>query len=160
MSARLALFRPDAPEPLRLAARAQHIRRWEVERDRFPRTRKGYIHWRTTAARHHAEVASRILREVGYDEATVARVSDLLEKKRLKSDPDAQVLEDVACLVFLEHYLDGFAAGQDDAKLVQILAKTWDKMSAAGRAAAGELPLSTKASALIGRALGTGGDPV
>ena len=45
MSAWLEKLRPDAPEALKLAARAQHLRRWEVPRDRYPMDRKVYLQW-------------------------------------------------------------------------------------------------------------------
>src|SRR5215212_2425758 len=98
----LARLEPDASEALRLAVRCQHIRRWTIPRASFPMTRPGYLQWRSTLARFHAEQAGEILRGVGYHEATVARVQSLVRKERLASDPEAQTLEDAACLVFLE----------------------------------------------------------
>lgn len=100
---------PEASEPLQLAARAQHIRRWEIPRHSFPIDRAGYHRWRTTLYSFHADTAEKILREVGYDEATIGRVRSLLRKERLKVDPESQALEDVVCLVFLENYFADFA---------------------------------------------------
>lgn len=154
MTAALDRFAPDAPEAVRLAARCQHIRRWTVPRDRYPAGRDGYRHWRTDLGRFHAETAGEILREVGYDEATVARVAALLRKERLKADPDVQLLEDVICLVFLEHYLADFAVQHDDEKLTDILRKTWRKMSDRGRAAALEIDLAPELRALVSQAVG------
>ena len=153
MTARLDRFAPDAPEPVRLAARSQHIRRWTVSRTDYPEGRDGYRRWRTDLARFHASTAAVILREVGYDDATVVRVESLLRKERLKTDPDVQLLEDVICLVFLEHYLSDFVEKQDDATLVGVLRKTWRKMSDYGRQAALELNLSVELRALIERAV-------
>src|SRR3954466_9275916 len=99
MTAWLARLYPDASEALRLAARAQHLRRWMIARDRYPIDRAGYHRWRTALYSFHAEQAGAILRECGYDETTVARVGSLLRKERLKADAEAQALEDVACLV-------------------------------------------------------------
>ncbi len=149
----LARLYPDASEPLRLAARAQHIRRWEIPRDTFPIDRAGYHRWRTTLYTFHADTAARILRDVGYDDATIARVRSLLRKERLKADPESQALEDVACLVFLESYFADFAAKHDDEKVITILRRTWAKMSERGRAAALALPLAPGARALVERAL-------
>jgi hypothetical protein len=87
----------------------------------------------------HADVAAAILREVGYEEAPIARVRSLLRKERLKRDPETQLLEDVIGLVFLEHYLGAFVADHpdyDEAKFADILRKTWLKMSPSGREAA------------------------
>ncbi|MEX2016565.1 MAG: DUF4202 domain-containing protein [Candidatus Hydrogenedentales bacterium] len=155
MSAWVERLRPDAPEPLRLAARAQHIRRWEIPRDKFPMDRAGYHRWRTTLYKFHADQTAAILRDVGYDEDTIARASDLLQKKRLKSDPDTQTIEDAAALVFLEHHAREFAARPDmnDEKLIDILKKTWKKMSPQGQEAALHIDLPPRLSHLIRTAL-------
>ncbi len=153
MSARILRFAPDAPESIRLAARAQHICRWEIPRTNFPTGRTGYLKWRTQLYGHHAERAARILERVGYDAETVERVGSLVRKQRLRSDPEVQLLEDVACLVFLEHYFHDFAAKHSTEKLHDILRKTWRKMSERGRAAALKLPLAPDDFALIKTAL-------
>jgi hypothetical protein len=142
MSAWLARLAPAASEPLRLAVRAQHLRRWTVPRGRFPAGRQGYLQWRSTLARQHADEAGRLLHEEGYDDAAIERVGQLIRKVRLRSDPETQLLEDAACLAFFEQDLAGFAAGHDRARVVEVLRKTWDKMSPAARALAVTLPLS------------------
>jgi len=139
MTAMLARYAPDASEVLRLAARCQHIQRWRIPRGDYAMDRIGYLQWRKRLNKFHAQVAGAILSDAGYDEATIARVGALLKKEALKSDPDAQALEDVVALVFLESYLAGFVAAHaqyDPAKFVDILAKTAKKMSPRGRAAA------------------------
>ena len=139
MTAMLARFAPGAPEVVRLAARCQHIERWKIPRTDYPMDRIGYLQWRKRLNKFHGEVAGRLLREAGYDEATIARVARLLMKEGLKSDAEAQTLEDVVDLVFLEHYLGDFVAKHGDydaAKFTDILAKTAKKMSARGREAA------------------------
>lgn len=153
MSETLDRFAPDASEALRLAARAQHIQRWIVPRSEYPEGRAGYKRWRTRLMGHHAELAGGILREVGYGEDLVERVQMLLRKQGLKRDPEVQRLEDVVCLVFLEHYFDAFARDHEEGKLVEILGKTWMKMSEQGRAAALDLELSDRARRLVGLAL-------
>lgn len=153
MTAHLERYRPDAPEPVRLAARCQHIRRWVSARADFPEGRAGYRQWRAELARFHASTAAVILREVGYDAPVVARVESLLRKERLESDPDVQLLEDVICLVFLDHYLADFASKQEDSRLLNVLAKTWSKMSAEGRVAALELDLPAAERSLVERAI-------
>ena len=149
MSERLAEFEPGASEALRLAARAQHIARWRIPRSDYPAGRKGYRAWRARLMRLHAEIAGGVLAEVGYGEATAATVARLIRKQGLRRDPDAQTLEDVVCLVFLEHYFEEFSAGHGDGKLVGILRKTWAKMSDRGRAAALGLGLGARARRLI-----------
>jgi len=149
----LDAFAPDASKALRLAARCQHIRRWTVPRDTYPMDRTGYKQWRNALMRFHAETAGAILREVGYDEAAVERVQTLLRKQRLKRDAEVQVLEDVICLVFLEHYFADFATRHDEAKLLGIVRKTWAKMSPAGHEAALALTLAPSIRTLIEKAL-------
>lgn len=158
MTARLDRFRPDAPEAVRLAARCQHIRRWTVPRTDYPAGREGYRRWRTELARFHASTAAAVLRDVGYGEEVVARVESLLRKERLKADPDVQLLEDVICLVFLEHYLAGFAPKHDEETLVGVLRKTWRKMSDDGRRAALALDLPAGLRRLVERAAGQPAD--
>jgi hypothetical protein len=155
MTAWLEKLAPEASEVLRLAARAQHIRRWTIPRRDYSMTRTGYLKWRTALYHFHAETAGDILREVGYDAITVAAVQALLRKEQLKRNPDTQCLEDVACLVFLESYLASFAPRYDEQKVLDVLRKTWKKMSAQGQAAARALALPTAPRALLEKALAT-----
>jgi hypothetical protein len=151
----LEKLEPRASEALRLAVRAQHIRRWEIPRDGYPMDRIGYLKWRTDLKHLHAKLAGDILRNAGYDAETVARVQSLVRKDRLKQDPEAQTLEDVACLVFLENYFADFAQQHDADKVVSIVQKTWKKMSPKGHAAALALDMPANARALVERALAT-----
>jgi hypothetical protein len=145
---------PDASEPLRLAVRAQHLRRWAFARDRYPMTRAGYHQWRTAAGRFSAEQVASILREIGYDEATIARVGELVQKEGLKTgDAETQALEDSTCLAFLERDFADFAAKHEDEKMIGIVRRTWRKMSPRGQAAALTLDLPENAKRLIGLAL-------
>ena len=154
MSRWLDQLEPEASEPLRLAVRSQHIRRWEIPREDYPKGRDGYRRWRTDLGRFHAETAGRILQEVGYDETTISRVQSLLRKERLKTDPECQLLEDVICLVFLEFYLQDFAQEHDEEKLINILRRTWKKMSPRGHKAALQLDLPDSLRALVRKAIG------
>ncbi|PWB40492.1 MAG: DUF4202 domain-containing protein [Rhodocyclales bacterium] len=136
MSAMLDRFAPDASEAVRLAVRAQHIQRWKTPRASYPMDRQGYLQWRTGLYKFHAETAGRILQEAGYDAGTIERVQAAVGKKGLKVNAETQLLEDVTDLVFLEHYLAGFAAQHpdyDEAKWIEIIRKTWQKMSAEAR---------------------------
>ena len=136
MSESLENLAPNAPEVVRLAVRAQHIERWRIPRSEYPKDRQGYRRWRTDLGRFHADKAAAILRQVGYGPETVGRVQSLLQKKQLKADPDCQLLEDVICLVFLRYYFADFAEEHDEAKLINILRRTWKKMSPRGQRAA------------------------
>ncbi|MBI3091299.1 MAG: DUF4202 domain-containing protein [Candidatus Tectomicrobia bacterium] len=133
LSAWLLVVEPDASEILRLAARAQHLYRWRIPRADYPMDRQGYLAWRGRLAMFHVEHAAEILRQVGYDEATIARVQALVRKENLKRDPEAQTLEDAVCLLFLEHELGAFAPRVGTEKLGTILRQTWHKMSPRGR---------------------------
>jgi uncharacterized protein DUF4202 len=144
---------PDAGELLHLAARSQHIRRWMVPRSKYPITRAGYHQWRTFLYSFHADTAAEILQKIGYDDATISRIRSLLKKEKLKADPEMQMLEDVACLVFLESYFADFAARHDEEKVIGILRRTWKKMSPHAHAAALELNLSPQARQLVEKAL-------
>ena len=145
---------PAASEAVQLAARSQHLMRWSIPRSEFPIDRPGYLKWRTTLYDFHAEKAGEILREVGYEDATIARVQSLVRKQGIKTDPEMQLLEDVICLVFLENYFAEFAADHDEEKLIRILRRTWAKMSPRGHQAALELELPDRERGLIEKALG------
>jgi hypothetical protein len=153
MSEWLERLAPNASEALKLAARAQHIRRWEIPRNKYPMNRAGYHRWRNELAGFHAQVAGKILTDVGYDQATVGRVQSLLRKERLKEDAEAQLLEDVICLVFLENYFAEFSKEHDEEKLIGILRKTWRKMSERGHEAALKLPMGEAERKLVEKAL-------
>ncbi|MCH8812360.1 MAG: DUF4202 domain-containing protein [Gemmatimonadetes bacterium] len=146
---------PGAPEALRIAARSQHIRRWEIPRSDYPMDRKGYLRWRTTLYGFHADKASEILRAAEYDDETIERVRTLLQKRNLRTDADVQTLEDAAALVFLIHHLDDFLQRDDigEEKAINIIRKTWKKMTERGHEAASALALSEKSAALLERAL-------
>lgn len=149
---------PDASDALRIAARAQHIERWTSRRGDYPEGREGYYRWRQELAKFHARRASEIMADCGYDAEVISRAGDLLQKKRLKQDPEVQTLEDVICLVFLENYLADFSGTQTDEKIIDILRKTWRKMSSQGHQSALELDLSGRARDLVERALASDDD--
>lgn len=151
MTSKLLDYEPNASEPLQLAARSQHIGRWEIPRKDYPLDRKGYLKWRSHLKIYHAKLAASILEKSDYDELTISKVKDLLVKKQLKQNEETQTLEDVICLVFLEFYFDDFSEGHDDEKLVNILKKTIAKMSIKGVETALNLPLSAKAKKLIAK---------
>ena len=150
---RLNAFKNDASEPLQLTARCQHICRWEIPRESYAMNREGYLRWRQALKKFHASKAEGILKEVGYSEEIISKVKFLLEKKQLKKNEETQTLEDVVCLVFLEHYFEPFAAKHPEEKTIDILQKTWRKMSEDGHEAALKLPLSKNAVALVSKAI-------
>ena len=153
MSAALERFVPDAAEPLKLAARAQHVERWTIPRGSYPEGRIGYLTWRKDLQKLHARRAGEIMAQCGYGQDEIARTGSLLRKERLKQDEDAQTLEDVICLVFLEFEAPPFIAKHDDTKVRDILAKTARKMSARGLESAGKVPMHPRLARLLVEAL-------
>jgi hypothetical protein len=142
MSETLARLAPDASVHLRIAARGQHIERWTSPRKSYPDGRAGYLKWRKDLKDYHAHRVGEIMAVAGYGADDVARVGSLIRKERLKLDAETQMLEDVVCVVFLEHYIEAFMAKTDHEKLPDILAKTWNKMSPLGHEHALKLKLS------------------
>ncbi|GAB1256920.1 hypothetical protein NBRC116494_14220 [Aurantivibrio plasticivorans] len=153
MSECLATYAPDASEALQIAARGQHIKRWAIPRDQYPKTRAGYLQWRRELGKFHAEQVAELMGDNGYDEATIDATKVLLTKAQLRNNRDAQTLEDVICLVFIQFYLTGFANTQAPEKLITIVQKTWAKMSQKGQDAALKLTLSDAQKAVIEKAL-------
>ena len=144
---------PDASEELRLAARCQHICRWEIPRDSYPMTRAGYLKWRADMKKFHAQKAGEILREVGYDETAIRRVQELNLKKNFPDDPESRALEDALCLVFLQFQFAGLAAKTAEGKTINALQKSWRKMTDAARAEALKLDFGPREKNLLERAL-------
>lgn len=137
MTEMLDRFAPDAPEVVQLAVRAQHIKRWAVPRSNYPMTKEGYLAWRTGLYKFHAETAGELMRQAGYGDEMIERVKKVVSKRALKVNPDTQLMEDIADLVFIEYYMLPFAATKpdyDEEKWLDIIRKTWKKMSEAARA--------------------------
>ena len=153
MTARLNAYAPHASTALQLAARCQHIGRWEIARNSYPMDKKGYLQWRNVLKTHHAKLAEQILQSCRYDQDTIDKVKFLLVKKELYTNPDTQILEDVICLVFIEHYLEDFTEKHEPRKVVDILQKTLKKMSPRAIEEAGKIPVSEKIKTLIHQAL-------
>lgn len=129
---------PAATEAQILAARASHLRRWELKRSDYPEGRGGYLKWRKEQASRHAKLVENILEQVGYEKNTIERVCEIIQKKNLKNDAQVQTHEDALCLVFLEtqqkslkERLISQTGSQEEAdlKLDEILEKTFKKMS-------------------------------
>jgi hypothetical protein len=132
MSGMLQRYTPDADDAIKLAIHAQHIQRWKSVRSEYPEGRQGYLQWRTGLYKFHAETTGKFLSQAGYDEDFIERVKQAVGKRALKVNPDTQLLEDVADLVFIEHYMLDFAAKHpeyDEEKWLDIIRKTWKKMS-------------------------------
>lgn len=136
MSAELDRLFPDASDPLKIAARGQHIERWLLARAEYPEGKAGYLDWRREQGRRHAARVAGIMQKAGYQDDDIARAEKMLRKEGLKRDAEVQALEDVICFVFLRYYFAPFAPTRTADDLVKIVEKTARKMSAEGRARA------------------------
>ena len=143
----------EASEALQLAGRSQHICRWTIPREEYPKDRVGYLKWRNDLKRFHAQKAGEILKDCGYDDTTIDRVQSLLSKEKMKVDHESQLLEDVVCLVFIESYFNDFSQQHDEDKVVNIIRKTWKKMSNKGHVEALKIQLPPDAQRIIDLAL-------
>jgi tRNAThr (cytosine32-N3)-methyltransferase len=148
---------PDAPPLLRLAARCQHLERWAVPRASYPEGKAGYHAWRRTLYGKQAERARELLVQAGVAAVEAAEVATWVSKTGLMKDPGTQALEDAACLVFLENEIADFAAAHADyprGKFVEIVRKTWRKMSPVAHGAARGLDLPPGIADIVREATG------
>jgi hypothetical protein len=158
MSDMLDRYLPDADDVVKLAIRAQHVQRWKSPRSAYPMDRKGYHQWRTDLYFFHSVIAAGLAAEAGYDLESLQRLRDAVGKRKIKTNPDTQVLEDVAGLVFIEHYMEEFAGKHPEyteEKWIDIIRKTWGKMSEPARdfALSGRLRLPQALVPLIQKAV-------
>lgn len=161
MADMLQRYQPDAEDVMKLAIRSQHIQRWKSPRDAYPMDRIGYLKWRKDLYKFHADTAAALLKQAGYDEEAIDRLKVSVAKKKIKQNADTQLLEDVADLVFIEHYLQAFVDKHpeyDEDKWIDIIQKTWKKMSDQGQefALSGSVKLPEPLVPLIQKALGVG----
>lgn len=153
MTACLQSYWPEAHEVLQIAVRAQHIKRWQLKRNEFPEGKAGYLTWRKEQGKFHASLTQALMQENNYSKEESEQAAQILRKEKLKSNPDTQTLEDVACLVFLQHYFDDFAAKHSEEKIIRIVQLTWRKMSDKAHDIALSLTLPEHLAALVGKAL-------
>ncbi|KAL2068045.1 hypothetical protein VTL71DRAFT_16143 [Oculimacula yallundae] len=153
MSRYLNLRAPDASPILKVAIRAQHFRRWEITRDSYPMTKVGYLNWRSFLKKRQADLAAAICIGCNFTAEEAEEVAKLIRKEDLKKNEETQILEDVACLVFLDDQFEAFEKGHDEQKIINILKKTWGKMSEKGHELALQIPMSESSKDLIGKAL-------
>jgi hypothetical protein len=145
---------PNSSDVLKLAVCGQHFRRWEVPRDSYPKTKIGYHTWRTYLKKRQGNLVAEILDVNGYSSQQTERCKALIMKEGLKQGEDeVQVLEDVACLVFLDDQFDEFKEKHDEDKIVHILQKTWGKMSKEGQDMALDIPMTEECKDLVKKAL-------
>ncbi|MCY7299388.1 MAG: DUF4202 domain-containing protein [Ilumatobacteraceae bacterium] len=149
----VARLHPDADEAWLLAARAHHLRRWEVPRTNYAPGRAGYLKWkRDQRVRHAADVGS-LLVEVEYGSAEIERVQALVRRDHLATDPGSQAVEDAACLVFIETQLADVSTKLEHDHLIDVIRKTAKKMAPAALAAVSTIPLGEVEQSLLASAL-------
>ena len=158
MSDMLERFAPESDDEMKLAIQAQHIQRWQSPRSDYPMNRKGYHQWRTALYTFHADTVAALMEKAGYAKDDIERVKLAVSKKALKKNPDTQLVEDIAALVFIEHYMLEFAGKHpeyDEAKWIDIIRKTWRKMSKPAQqfALSGSIKLPEPLVPLIQKAL-------
>ncbi|CAG8961609.1 hypothetical protein HYFRA_00006146 [Hymenoscyphus fraxineus] len=149
----LSLRAPDASPILKVAIRAQHFRRWEIPRGSYPMTKAGYLSWRTFLKKRQAELAAAICMGCNFTSEEADEVAKLIRKEDLKNNEETQILEDVACLVFLDDQFEAFEKEHDESKNITILRKTWGKMSEKGHELALQIPMSESSKELVRKAL-------
>ena len=158
MSDMLQRYAPEADDAMKLAIRAQHIERWKSPRNAYPMDRIGYLKWRKDLYKIQANTAAKLLAQAGYEDDVIERVRNSVAKKNIKGNPDTQLLEDVTDLVFIEHYMLEFVdkhPDYSDEKWVDIIQKTWNKMSASAHefALSGQVRLPESLLPLIQQAV-------
>lgn len=153
----VARVEPSAGPILRLAARCQHLERWLVPRGSFPAGRPGYLAWRRSLYTKQAERARQLLLSAGVPADEAADAATWVSKTGLRTNPGTQALEDAAVLVFLESEIEAFAAQHTEyarEKFVEIVRKSWRKMSPRAQELALGLELSAPVAALVREAAG------
>jgi hypothetical protein len=143
---------PAAPPHLLLAARCQHLERFLTPRSTFPEGRAGYLQWRKLLYRKQADRARELAEQAGLPADEADAIARWVSKTDLKQDPGSQALEDAAVLVFLENEIGAFAARHADyprEKFVEILRKTWRKLSPAAQRECLALTLPPDIGALV-----------
>lgn len=136
MSEMLARFNPNADELMQIAVRGQHIERWQSPRSNFAMNKQGYHQWRSALYIFHASRVIELMQQVGFNEAQQQRVYAAVAKQDIKRNPDSQLVEDIASLVFIEHYMLAFTSTKpdyDEQKWLGIIRRTWRKMSVEAR---------------------------
>ena len=148
-------LQPASSEELLLASRSQHIGRWEIPRDSYPEGRVHYLKWRKDLAAHHAAISSSLMQKAGYGENSIARVQEIILKKRIKQDAEVQIMENALCLLFLEYQYEDLRKKylNDPEKIINILYKSLLKMDAHGHAVAVLLNFTNDGKVLVEKAI-------
>lgn len=155
LNERVLSLQPASSEELLLASRSQHIGRWEISRESYPEGRESYLKWRKDLAQHHASVSGLLMKQAGYAEAKIARVQEIILKKKIKQDAEVQIMENALCLIFLEHQYEDIRMKyiDDPEKMINILYKSLLKMDAHGHSEALLIKFTDEGLALVQKAI-------
>lgn len=151
---RLEAFEQYASDELIVAANCQHLFRWEVERKTFPEGRIGYYQWRNYLSEYQSMKAKEIILNAGFEAEFADQVKVIVKKENIHMNQEAQTLEDVVCLVFLEYYLNEFMFDKSEESMATIILKTWNKMSERAQQEALKLDYSDGALSVLKKTLG------
>lgn len=146
----LEKVQPNASFGLKLAAQCQHIGRWSIPRATFSMDKKGYYQWRAAIMEHQLTVSTSTLKQAGIEDDDISIIADALKNKADKSNINASIIEDTACLTFIKWYLVPFAGQFDPEKAKVILQKTANKMSDRGLKLISEIELSSDVQQVLG----------
>jgi Domain of unknown function (DUF4202) len=143
-------------EALALAVRAHHLRRWTVDRALYPEGRAGYHRWKRAAKEIHASALAEVVVETGLDSVVLTRAQELVQRIGLGTDPETQLIEDCACLVFLETQYESLITKIGREKVVDAVRKTVKKMSPAAIVLAGDAIVTDLGRSLLAEAVTEG----
>lgn len=149
MSEILLWFAPDASENVKLAAKCQHFRRWEIPRNKYPMDKKGYHSWRNELFAYQANEVSKVLLKFGFDKDNIEHITSMIRKAGLKISPNTQLIEDIACMVFFKYYASNFSQKHTISKVKFIVQRTLAKMSQVARIKLLDLDLNNNVKGLI-----------
>ncbi|MFT6716273.1 MAG: hypothetical protein ACJA0Q_000908 [Saprospiraceae bacterium] len=153
MSEWLIKFHPEADELQEIGAKCQHLNRWGIVRDSYSRDKKGYYQWRIALYEYQANKAAELMEQCDYSPREIELVKEMVAKNDLKNNANSQLLEDIACLVFIEYYLEDFATDYEEEKLIKIIQRTWNKMSEKAHEFALKIEHSKDVSTVLNKAL-------
>ena len=145
----VGVLAPQADPLVLLAARGHHLRRWEMPRTSYPAGKAGYLKWKRDQRARHAREVGELLAVAGFSADEIAQVQAMV----LRHGPGGQLVEDAACLVFIETQLAAVATQLDHAHLVEVIRKTAKKMSPSALAAVARIPLGAAEQSLLAAAL-------
>ncbi|UZJ54532.1 hypothetical protein CBS101457_003852 [Exobasidium rhododendri] len=146
---------------LRLAARCQHLERFKTPRSSYPEGKPSYLKWRRDLYKIQANRAMQLLEQAGVSSQERENVGIWVSKTDLKPGKEGgiwgtQLLEDAAVLVFLQDQLMQFATQHSTYtrdKFVDILRKTWRKLSSNGKETAKGLDMPEGLKGIVAEAI-------